>query len=33
MPTPARRILVAHDGSPEAELALLWAAERWRARW
>jgi nucleotide-binding universal stress UspA family protein len=30
MRTPTRRILVAHDGSPEAELALLWAAEEAR---
>ena len=28
--TPTRRILVAYDGSPEAELALHWAAEEAR---
>lgn len=28
--TPTRRILVAYDGSPEAELALGWAAEEAR---
>jgi nucleotide-binding universal stress UspA family protein len=28
--TPTRRILVAYDGSPEAELALRWAAEEAR---
>ena len=28
--TPTRRILVAYDGSPEAELALRWASEEAR---
>ena len=29
--TPTRRILVAYDGSADAELALRWAAEEARA--